>query len=168
MTALAQGVYALTHTKRRRFLWCAWWKTTPQADPFVPPDAWGAGLRTEAEAIAAAQTMAGMTLQRIEGRWAGAWVRARAGLPPFIERGPKPTNSAGPNAEAAQAKKAAAVTANPFRVLGLAADADLAAIKAAYRQLALNAHPDRGGSDAAFIAANRAYLAALQRQRRKR
>ena len=163
MTALAQGVYALTHTKRRRFLWCAWWKTTPQAEPFVPPDAWGAGLRTEAEAIAEAQAAAGMTLQRIEGRWAGAWVRARAGLPPFIERGPKAPNSAG----AAKAQRAAA-DANPFRVLGIAADADLAAIKAAYRQLALNAHPDRGGTDAAFIAAHRAYLTALQRQRRKR
>lgn len=162
MSALAQGVYALTHTKRRRFLWCAWWKTSPQADPFVPPDAWGAGLRTEAEAIAEAQTAAGITLQRIEGRWAGAWVRARAGLPPFIARGQQP-----PAAGAAKTR-AATVNANPFRVLGIDADADIAAIKAAYRQLALNAHPDRGGNDAAFIAANRAYLAALQRQRRKR
>lgn len=133
----------------------------PQADPFVPPDAWGAGLRTEAEAIVEAQTAAGISLQRIEGRWAGAWVRARAGLPPFIARCPKPPSGA-LNASAP------IVNANPFRVLGIDADADIATIKAAYRLLALHAHPDRGGNDAAFIVANRAYLAALQRQRRKR
>lgn len=154
MTALAQGVYALSHTKRRRLLWCAWWKTTPSADPFTPPDAWGAGQRTEAAAIAAAEAAAGMTLTRIEGRWAGAWVRVRDGLPPFIERAPK-------------VAKPAPVVTNPFKILGIEADADLATIKAAYRRIALDAHPDRGGNDAAFIAANRAYLAALQRRRRR-
>ena len=101
-------------------------------------------------------------MQRIEGRWAGAWVRARAGLPPFIARGQTQSGAT----EATKARPAT-VNANPFRVLGIAADADIAEIKAAYRQLAFAAHPDRGGNDAAFIAANRAYLAALQRQRRK-
>jgi hypothetical protein len=158
-TRLAQGVYALTQTKRRRWLWCAWWKSSPAADPFVAPDAWGAGLRTEAEAIEAAQTAAGMTLQRVEGRWAGAWVRHRAGLPAFIARPPK----------AARPISADALTAarSPFTILGISSDADAAAIRVAYRKLALTTHPDRGGNNAVFIAARRAYESAMRRTRRK-
>jgi hypothetical protein len=154
MTELIVGVYSLSHTKRRRVQWCAWWKTTPTADPFVAPDAWGSGLRTEDEAIEAAESAAGMTLQRIEGRWSGAWARVRDGQPPFIKR------------ERTVAAKRVAVIANPFKVLGIATDADTATIKSAYRRIALDAHPDRGGSAAAFVSVHRAYLAAMQRRRR--
>jgi hypothetical protein len=152
MSLPMQGVYSLTHTKRRRILWCAWWKSPPAADPFVPPDAWSAGLRTEQEAIAQAEAAAGISLQRIEGRWAGAWVRVRAGLPPFFDR---PQRAATTEPE----------QVNPFKILRIAHDADLATIRLAYRQLALTTHPDHGGDAASFIAVRRAYTAVLRRRK---
>lgn len=42
-------------------------------------------------------------------------------------------------------------------MLGIAPGASVADIRASYRRLALKAHPDRGGSSAAFLALQRAY-----------
>jgi curved DNA-binding protein CbpA len=47
--------------------------------------------------------------------------------------------------------------ASPFDVLGLDPDADDAAIKAAYRERVLEAHPDHGGSPEEFKAVREAY-----------
>ena len=48
-------------------------------------------------------------------------------------------------------------TFDPYRVLGLAKDADAAAIKKAYRKLAKAYHPDRGGDPEQFKAVGRAH-----------
>lgn len=50
---------------------------------------------------------------------------------------------------------------DPFRVLGLPADASVAEIRVARRRLAVAAHPDRGGSEEAMKALNVAFEAAV-------
>jgi DNA-binding transcriptional regulator YdaS (Cro superfamily) len=154
VTGLVRAVVSLTRTKRRRFLWCAWWTRAPAAEPFVPPDAWSGGARTEAEAIAAATARAGLSLEVIEGRWAGAWVRVRAGRPPFVER-------------ATRVEPAAPRPIDPHEVLGVPVGADLAALKAKFRERALVLHPDQGGDAVAFMALKRAYDTLAARRRRK-
>lgn len=47
--------------------------------------------------------------------------------------------------------------ASPFAVLGLTPDADLDAVRRAFRSAALSTHPDRGGDPAAFRSARAAY-----------
>jgi len=152
MTAIARGVYAITRTKRRRLLWCAWWTGEPAASPFRAPDAWAGGAADEDEARAAAEARAGRPLTPIDGRWAGAWVRVRAGLPPFPSRAPRDPAAPRP-----------AAVADPHRVLGVVPGASLGEVKAAFREKALAHHPDRGGTDEAFIAVKRAYDAAIAR-----
>jgi len=44
-----------------------------------------------------------------------------------------------------------------YKVLGIARDADLKAIKKAYRKAAMNAHPDKGGSETKMAQVNEAY-----------
>jgi len=153
-TGLATGVYAIARTKRRRFLWCAWWTAPPQREPFRAPDAW-AGAATEEEARVAAERAAGRPLRLVESRWAGAWVRVRAGWTPWPERRPPPSDvaSARPRPVAAHA------------VLGVAHDATLVEIKAAFRRLVLEHHPDHGGDPAALMRVKRAYDALLTRRR---
>jgi hypothetical protein len=163
MPDLARGVYSVTRTKRRRFLWCAWWKGEPTASPFRPPDAWGGGARSEEDAERAAAAAAGAPLERIEGRWAGAWVRVRAGLPPFVGRGERVGST---RADAVGAPRAAG--ADPYKLLGIPPDATLAVVKEAFRKKALEHHPDHGGSPAAFIALKRAYDRIVQRRARPR
>jgi hypothetical protein len=152
MGALQQGVYALARTRRRRILWCAWWSGMPSAEPFREPDAWG-GAASEDEARDAAVAAAGMPLVEVEPHWAGAWVRVRAGREPFPSKAPRPGARPVP-------------PQNPYTLLGLEPGADLPAIKAAYRQKALDTHPDRGGSEAAFILVKRAYDSLRRRARR--
>jgi len=151
MSSLARGVYAITRTKRRRLLWCAWWTGEPQAAPFRAPDAWGGGARDEDEAKAMAESVAGRPLTCIEGRWAGAWVRVRAGLAPFPSRAPRDVATCPPS------------PASPYRVLGVAEGASLDEVKAAFREQALAHHPDHGGTAEGFIAVKRAYDAAVAR-----
>jgi hypothetical protein len=152
MTSLFRGVYSVTRTKRRRLLWCAWWSGEPCEAPFRAPDAWSGGARTEEEAKAEAERAAGLPLVAIEGRWAGAWVRVRSGLPPFVERA----------AGATTARSAAPV--DPHSLLGVAPGAPLEEVKAAFRRKALEHHPDRGGEAAAFIAVKRAYDRIIRRR----
>jgi hypothetical protein len=153
--ALFRGVVSVTRTKRRRFLWCAWWTGTPTAEPFRAPDAWSGGARTEEEARSLAERAAGGPRQPIEGRRAGAGVRARAGLPPFVQREPRPAGIE-PAPE------------GPHLLLGVRPGASLAELKAAFRQKALEHHPDRGGDAAAFIAVKRAYDGLVRRRARRR
>ena len=46
---------------------------------------------------------------------------------------------------------------NYYSLLGVARDVDDAALKKAYRQAALVAHPDKGGTDEEFQAINEAW-----------
>jgi hypothetical protein len=50
---------------------------------------------------------------------------------------------------------------DPFRVLGLTPQATLAEVRAARRRLALEAHPDRGGSEGRMQEINRAFEQAV-------
>jgi len=155
VSSLLRAVVAVTRTKRRRFLWCAWWSGAPSADPFVPPDAWSGGSRSLAEAIAEAELAAGVALSPIESRWAGAWVRVRDGLPPFPERVPR-------------AASAALKPIDPHTTLGVPVGAPLEELKARFRASALVLHPDHGGDAAAFIAMKRAFDTLSARRHRQR
>lgn len=155
MSSLARAVYSTARTKRRRYLWCVWWSGEPTAHPFRDPDAWGGGAETEEEARALAERAAGMPLQQIDGHWAAAFKRMRAGLSPFVTREPR----------AAETKLARPV--DPHHVVGVAADASSAEVRLAFKKKALEHHPDRGGSDAAFIALKRAYDAIMKKRARR-
>ena len=150
--SLTRGVFALARTKRRRFLWCAWWSGEPTEKPFRPPDAWGGGAHTREDAQALAEKAAGRPLTPIDDHWAGAWKRSLAGLEPF----PKYTRRAPP------------VITDPFVLLGLTSAATLEEVKRAFRQRALEHHPDQGGNPEAFLATKRAYDSILKRRRLKR
>jgi hypothetical protein len=154
VTALFRGLFSVTRTKRRRFLWCAWWTGEPTAEPFRAPDAWSGGAKTEEEAKELAERAAGGPLQPIEGRWAGAWVRVRAGLPPFVERPHRAPRDPG------------AVPEGPHALLGVRPGASADELKAAFRRKALEHHPDHGGDAAAFIALKRAYDGLMRRRAR--
>ena len=159
MSGLSRAVYAIARTKRRRYLWCVWWTGEPTAKPFRPPDAWGGGAHTEEEARILAERAAGMPLDLIDGHWAGAWKRMRAGLPPFPTRAPRPTVST---------DEGRARPVDPYALLGIEATATLDDVKAAFRKKALEHHPDRGGDAAAFMAVKRAYDAIAKRRARRR
>ncbi|MFT3765766.1 MAG: DnaJ domain-containing protein [Minicystis sp.] len=157
-------------TKRRRFLWAAWWSAPPEADPFRKPDASSGGARTREEALAAAEQAAGQRLVEIDGRWAGAWVRVLRGDPPW----PKPRVEG--DADRASAPPPAVSKGSPAwarGVLGIGAEATADEVKRAFRMAALRTHPDRGGDEAAFIDVKRALDVALsaagktKRQRRR-
>lgn len=157
MTSLARGVYAIARTKRRRFLWCVWLSGEPVEAPFRAPDVWGGGARTEDEAKTLAEAAAGMPLQLIDGRWAGAWKRVRAGMKPF------PSS----NARAARvAPDRASEPIDPHVLLGVTTNATLAELKLAFRAKALEHHPDRGGDAEAFMAIKRAYDTLARRRQR--
>ncbi len=154
MTELARAIYAVAPTKRRRYLWCVWWTGAPTVDDFRPPDAWGGGATSQDEARAMAERAAGRPLRHDDGPWAGAWRRVMAGLPPFPKRTPRPPGTA-------------VRTLDPHLLLGVAASASLAEVKAAYRAKVLDHHPDRGGDPEVFIALKRAYDTLRRRHPRR-
>ncbi len=152
MTAAFVGAFAVTKSKRRRLLWCAWWTGAPTREPFRAPDGWSGGARSEDDARTQAERAAGKPLREIESAWAGAWVRQMAGLPPWIvreEREPRAPRTAG----------RAATPDDPFAILGLRIGAPMADVKRAFRALALVHHPDKGGATAHFVRLKRAYEA---------
>lgn len=155
VTALFRAVVAVTRTKRRRYLWCAWWTGAPVADPFRPPDAWNGGARSEDDAVEDAQRASGMSLSRTDGRWAGAWLRVRGGLPPFPRR-------------AATVRAVGQRPIDPHAVLGVPVGAPVHELRARFRAQALLLHPDHGGEPAAFIALKRAYDVLSARRSRGR
>lgn len=159
MSNLSRAVYAIARTKRRRWLWCAWWTGEPTASPFRSPDAWGGGAKTEDEARILAERAAGVTLERVDGRWAGAWMRIRAGSPPFPTRTRQPDLANGDDRTR---------PTDPYALLGIVSAASIDEVKAAFRKMALEHHPDRGGSADAFIRVKRAYDAITARRRSKR
>jgi hypothetical protein len=145
MSDLANAVCSVTATQRGRYFWAAWWTGQPSYGPFRKPDASNGGFASEDAAFAAAEKSTGRHLTRIEPYWARAWNRMLRGEAPP----PPPTPK--------ERKPPAAVASSAWSVLGLEAGASLAQVKRAYRQRALETHPDRGGEEQAFLAVQRAY-----------
>jgi hypothetical protein len=161
VTKLAVAVVSITPTKRRRFLWAAWWTAPPARHPFRKPDASNGGAATREEALCEAERVAGRTLVVAPPTWARAWNRVLRGMPPWASREPDEPGAARPRALDAQP---AAEPDSIWSVLGLAPTATVAEIKLAYRRRALETHPDHGGDAAAFRAVQRAYERALRRR----
>jgi hypothetical protein len=156
-SSLFVGVLSIVPTRRRRWLWAAWWTAPPEASPFRKPDASSGGARSREEAHAAAERAAGQRLTEIDGRWAGAWVRVLRGEPPW----PKPREGAGGEHAPRAVAVAKGSRAWAREVLGIGAEATEDDIKRAFRAKAIETHPDRGGDQAAFIDAKRALDVAL-------
>ena len=154
LTGLSRAVFALARTKRKRFLWCAWWTAAPKASPFRAPDAWGGGADTREAAQALAERAAGRPLSPVDDHWAGAWKRHLAGLEPFPKKSARLVR--GPTG------------IDPYQVLGLTFTATLEECRLAFRQRALAHHPDQGGSAEDFIALKAAWDTIAKRRRRSR
>jgi hypothetical protein len=154
VTALFAPVCSISPTKRRRYLWAAWWTAPPSEEPFRKPDASQGGARTRDEAKREAEKAAGRSLVEIEPRWARAWTRVLIGEAPWSDRkGRKDHPAEIPNASV-------------WSVLGITAKATDAEIKRAFRQRALETHPDHGGDAEAFRAVKEAYEKAILRRKK--
>src|SRR5262249_19293213 len=138
---------SITKTRRRRFLWAAWWTGPPSREPFRKPDASNGGARTREEALGEAERAAGRPLVETEGLWARAWARILVGEAPWTERLKPEERSPGRLPERAPT--------SAWAVLGIDRGASLADIKRAFRKRALETHPDRGGDAEAFKEAKR-------------
>ncbi|HQY63799.1 MAG TPA: J domain-containing protein [Polyangiaceae bacterium] len=162
MTQLFAPVCSVTPTRRRRFLWAAWWSGPPGREPFRPPDAANGGARTREEAHQQAERACGAPLVAIDGSWARAWARVLRGEAAF----PAGADArVGGEAHATAPNDAA--RANPrsvWETLGVPPSASEEEVKRAYRQRALETHPDRGGDAEAFRAVQRAYEVASGRK----
>ncbi len=156
MAELFAAVVSVAPTRRRRWLWAAWWTASPQADPFRPPDASEGGAKSREEALLAAERVAGRALLEIDGKWARAWARVMQGRPAGMTAD-RPTASPTPRPQAA---------ASCWAVLGLTPQATVTDIRTAFRALALQLHPDRGGDPEAFLRLRQAHDAALDRAMR--
>lgn len=166
MSTLFAPACAITATRRRRFLWAAWWTAPPTRDPFRKPDAFEGGARTREEALASAERAAGVQLVEIDGRWARAWGRILVGRAPW-----GPTRER--DDEHASAADGGGVRADAPRdsiwaILGVTSQATEAELKRAFRARALETHPDHGGTADAFRAVTRAYDEARKRAARPR
>src|SRR6478735_12036141 len=150
-SALFAPVCAIAPTRRRRFLWAAWWTGAPSQKPFRKPDAFEGGARTRAEALAAAERAAGCRLTEIESSWARAWSNILLGTEPWPSAG-----KASP-ADAAPRARATAPASSIWQILGLTSSATVSEIKRAYKVRALETHPDRGGSTEDFRKVQNAY-----------
>ncbi len=175
MSELFAAVCSITSTKRRRFLWAAWWTGPPTREPFRKPDAFHGGARTREEALAAAERAAGAHLVEIEPRWARAWARVLVGQAAFRkQRKSGDEDAATPDAKsgakrAARAPGAGEVPrASVWAILGVTPQVTAGELKRAYRTRALETHPDRGGSAEGFREVQRAYEEAQRRMARPR
>jgi hypothetical protein len=155
-TSLFTPVFAVVPTRRRRFLWAAWWTAPPESEPFRSPDASSGGARSRDDARAAAERAAGVPLLEVEGRWAAAWARVLRGEPAWPKARARTPRPRAPAAAPPRGSKTWALA-----LLGLTSDASAADVKRAFRAVALRTHPDHGGEDAAFIDAKRAHDIAL-------
>jgi DnaJ-like protein len=158
-SALFAPVCAIAPTRRRRFLWAAWWTAAPSRTPFRKPDAFAGGARTRAEAHAAAEQAANCKLSEIESSWARAWSNILVGKQPWPSSGAAATSNEAPK------MRATSNAISIWQTLGLNSSATVVEIRQAYRARALQTHPDRGGSAEEFRAVHRAYEAALQRRK---
>jgi hypothetical protein len=159
VSELFAACVSIAPTRRRRFLWAAWWTAAPERAPFRKPDASEGGARTREEALRAAERAAGRPLVEVEGLWARAWGRVLMGQAPF-PAGAEEARSAGPRA------RREAPEGSIWQVLGVAPSATVEEIRAAFRRRTLVTHPDRGGDAEAFRALRAAHDEALQRRAR--
>lgn len=157
MPELFAAVVSIAPTRRRRFLWAAWWTAPPAREPFRKPDASAGGARTREEARQQAERAAGRALVEIEPLWARAWSRVLMDLPPFTRPAADEPTAARPTSPAPD---------SIWTTLGLDPRATIEQIRAAFRQRALVTHPDRGGDPDAFRALRRAHDEALARKTR--
>jgi hypothetical protein len=158
-SALFTAVCSIAPTRRRRFLWAAWWTAAPTKKPFRKPDASEGGARTREEALRAAEKAAQRPLLEIESGWARAWGNVLVGKEPWA--GQRSADDAAPIRP-----KAAPSNPSVWSTLGLKPDATVQEIKSAYKKRALETHPDRGGTSADFRALQAAYESALKRRTR--
>jgi hypothetical protein len=161
---------SVTTTRRRRFMWVAWWTAPPARAPFRNPDASSGGARSHEEALAQARRAAGLPLVEIEPYWARAWARVLLGRPPWGVRGEGATGGFGAHGRstAVMTNAAGASTISIWETLGITARATADDLKRAFRQRALATHPDRGGDAEAFRQVQRAFEEAQRRIARRR
>jgi hypothetical protein len=166
MTALFAPACAITTTRRRRFLWAAWWTGAPSREPFRKPDAYEGGARSHDEALAAAERAAGMRLVEIDARWARAWGKILVGRAPWgAAREADEVRAGGAPASRDDASKP---RPSIWQIIGVPSTATDAELKRAFRARALETHPDRGGTADAFRDLTRAYEEARKRAARPR
>lgn len=177
MSELFAPVCSIAPTRRRRFLWAAWWTGPPSRDPFRKPDAFHGGARSRAEALANAEEAAGAHLIEIEPRWARAWGRVLIGQAPWIESKVRREASdpeardaptAGPSGMRPAREEPGAPRASIWAILGVDARVTPADLKRAFRKRAIEVHPDCGGTAEAFRDLQRAYEEAQRRIARPR
>ena len=161
MPDLFVAAVSIAPTRRRRFLWAAWWTEPPTRAPFRRPDASEGGARTREEALRQAEQAAGRSLVEIEGSWARAWARVLMGQPAFAPQAAGAAEQPGP-----RRKRAEPEPGSIWQILGVEPNASVAMIRAAFRQRALVTHPDHGGDPEAFRALGRARDEALLRRAR--
>jgi len=171
--ALFVASCSVTPTRRRRFMWVAWWTAAPAREPFRKPDAFSGGARSHEEALAQARRAAGVTLVEIEPSWARAWARVLIGRPPWGLRGEGGASRSAHGRSGARSTGttrdgAAANTTSIWETLGITARATADELKRAFRQRALATHPDQGGDAEAFRQVKRAFEEAERRIARRR
>lgn len=150
MSDLTKALCSITATQRRRFFWAVWWTGAPCEAPFRKPDASGGGARTEDEARTAAERAVGRRVELTEPYWARAWNRVLRG-----ERAP-PRRAPAPGHRPPTKRSA-------WTTLRLTPGASLAEIRRAFRQLALETHPDHGGDASDFREVQDAYERLVER-----
>ena len=169
MTALFAPVCSITPTRRRRYLWAAWWTGPPSVDPFRKPDASQGGARTRDEAKREAEKAAARSLTEVEPRWAQAWTRILIGELPWRARKGRTegrrTDDEGQHASLPR-RGTEATKASVWTILGVTAKATDAEIKRAFRKRAIETHPDHGGDPEAFRALQQAYEKAMLRRKK--
>jgi hypothetical protein len=167
--ALFVASCSVTTTRRRRFMWVAWWTAPPARQPFRKPDAFSGGARSHEEALAQARRAAGVTLVEIEPHWARAWTRVLLGRPPWGVRAEGTAGGFGARGRSrdrsttATTKVAKAGATSIWETLGITARATADDLKRAFRRRALATHPDRGGDAEAFRQVQRAFKEAQRR-----
>jgi hypothetical protein len=170
VTELFAPVCSITTTKRRRFFWAAWWSAPPCASPFRKPDASDGGAATFDEARAAAEAAAGRPLIVTEPAWARAWLRILRGQPAWTGAASLPKGRTRGDDRGTEAPREPTATPAPsiWEVLGVPSTVSEAALRNAFRQRAMETHPDRGGDATAFRRVLAAYEEARRRRRRPR
>jgi hypothetical protein len=158
---------SVTTTRRRRFMWVAWWTAPPAREPFRKPDAFSGGARSRDEALAEARRAAGVPLVEIEPYWARAWARVLLGRAPWGVRGEGGASSSA-HGRSTTANAARAGTTSIWETLGLTPRATADDLRRAFRERALATHPDRGGDAEAFRQVQHAFKEAQRRIARRR
>jgi hypothetical protein len=162
MSDLFAAGCSIAPTRRRRFLWAAWWTAPPTREPFRKPDAFQGGARTREEAFQEAALASPVHLIELESSWARAWANVLRGRSPWGARAAGRTAHPGGTATALRPRGPAS-RPSVWSVLGVPSGASELEIKLAFRKRALETHPDRGGAAEAFHEVQRAYEEALRR-----